>query len=474
MKKLSLCLFLFAWIQSAWSQELVIDSLALQEANLEIGNPLDTLRALNFVPAEDLEYIPADETPELIADRLMCLQQKVPLTYNDKTHAFINYFVVKDREYTKMVMRRKDLYFPVFEKYFEKYNLPDELKYLSVIESGLNPKAVSRARAVGLWQFMSGTGKYLNLKSDWYLDDRMDPEKSTEAACKYLAQLYSMFHNWELALAAYNSGPGTVRKAIRRSGYKKSFWEVYPYLPRETRAYVPQYVAIIYAMNYADEHNIIEPAREELLTNDTLRVKKFLHFETFANLTGTCVEDLQKLNPSVLRNVIPETGKTYTIKIPLHAKLNLEMNRLSILDSASKVGRKDIEVIAQKATGNTYGRESVSYTVKSGDVIGLIAERHHVRVDDIKSWNNLRSNTIYTGQRLKIWVVSTSATATPKTPKPTSEIVTSAQGKVYTVQPGDSLWDIAKKFQGLTIEKIKILNNLKTTKLQPGQKLIVG
>ena len=474
MKKLAFCLFLFAWVQSAWSQELAIDSLALQEANLEMGNPLDTLRASIFVPLEDLEYIPADESPELIADRLSCLQQRVPLTYNDKTHAFINYFVVKDREYTKMVMRRKDLYFPLFEKYFEKYNLPDELKYLSVIESGLNPKAVSRARAVGLWQFMSGTGKYLNLKSDWYLDDRMDPEKSTEAACKYLSQLYSMFHNWELALAAYNSGPGTVRKAIRRSGYKKSFWEVYPFLPRETRAYVPQYVAIIYAMNYAAEHNIVEPAREELLTNDTLQIKKFLHFETFANLTGTCVEDLQKLNPSVLRNVIPETGKTYTIKIPLHAKLNLEMNRLSILDSASKVGRKDIEVIAQKATGNIYGRESVSYTVKSGDVIGLIAERHHVRVDDIKSWNNLRSNTIYTGQRLKIWVLATSATATPKTPKPTSEIVTSAQGKVYTVQPGDSLWDIAKKFQGLTIEKIKTLNNLKTTKLQPGQKLIVG
>ena len=474
MKKLAFCLFLFAWSQSAWSQELAIDSLALQEANLEMGNPLDTLRASIFVPLEDLEYIPADESPELIADRLSCLQQRVPLTYNDKTHAFINYFVVKDREYTKMVMRRKDLYFPLFEKYFEKYNLPDELKYLSVIESGLNPKAVSRARAVGLWQFMSGTGKYLNLKSDWYLDDRMDPEKSTEAACKYLSQLYSMFHNWELALAAYNSGPGTVRKAIRRSGYKKSFWEVYPFLPRETRAYVPQYVAIIYAMNYAAEHNIVEPAREELLTNDTLQIKKFLHFETFANLTGTCVEDLQKLNPSVLRNVIPETGKTYTIKIPLHAKLNLEMNRLSILDSASKVGRKDIEVIAQKATGNIYGRESVSYTVKSGDVIGLIAERHHVRVDDIKSWNNLRSNTIYTGQRLKIWVLATSATATPKTPKPTSEIVTSAQGKVYTVQPGDSLWDIAKKFQGLTIEKIKTLNNLKTTKLQPGQKLIVG
>lgn len=475
MRKLALCWVLWAWAYSSFAQELEVDTIAVPQANLEIRNPLDTLHPLvTFVPAQDLEFIPADETPELIADRLSCLQKKVPLTYNDKTHAFINYFVVKDRDYTRMVIRRKDLFFPLFEKYFEKYNLPDELKYLSVIESGLNPKAVSRARAVGLWQFMAGTGKYFNLKYDWYLDDRMDPEKSTEAACKYLSQLYSMFHDWELALAAYNSGPGTVRKAIRRSGYKKSFWEVYPFLPRETRAYVPQYVAIIYAMNHAAEHNIIETSREEFMPHDTLQIKKFLHFETFAKLTGTCVEDLQKLNPSVQRNAIPETGKTYTVKIPVHAKLNLEMNRVSILDSASKVGRRELEMVAKKTTGSTYGRESVTYSVKSGDVIGLIAQRHHVRVEDIKRWNNLQSNVIRPGQRLNIWILPSGTVIASKTPRVTTEIFSSPQGKVYTVQPGDSLWDISKKFQGLTIEKIKSLNNLKTNKLQPGQKLIVG
>lgn len=475
MRKLALCWVLWAWAYSSFAQELEVDTIAVPQANLEIRNPLDTLHPLvTFVPAQDLEFIPADETPELIADRLSCLQKKVPLTYNDKTHAFINYFVVKDRDYTRMVIRRKDLFFPLFEKYFEKYNLPDELKYLSVIESGLNPKAVSRARAVGLWQFMAGTGKYFNLKYDWYLDDRMDPEKSTEAACKYLSQLYSMFHDWELALAAYNSGPGTVRKAIRRSGYKKSFWEVYPFLPRETRAYVPQYVAIIYAMNHAAEHNIIETSREELMPHDTLQIKKFLHFETFAKLTGTCVEDLQKLNPSVQRNAIPETGKTYTVKIPVHAKLNLEMNRVSILDSASKVGRRELEMVAKKTTGSTYGRESVTYSVKSGDVIGLIAQRHHVRVEDIKRWNNLQSNVIRPGQRLNIWILPSGTVIASKTPRVTTEVFSSPQGKVYTVQPGDSLWDISKKFQGLTIEKIKSLNNLKTNKLQPGQKLIVG
>ncbi|MEK6782044.1 MAG: transglycosylase SLT domain-containing protein [Bacteroidota bacterium] len=475
MKRLVFCLVLWAWAHHSSAQGLEIDTLAVLQANLEIENPYDTLKPLvTFVPSGYLEYIPADETPELIADRLSCLQQTVPLRYNDKTHAFITYFVVKDREYTRMVIRRKDLFFPLFEKYFEKYNLPDELKYLAVIESGLNPKAASRARAVGLWQFMAGTGKYFNLKHDWYLDDRMDPEKSTEAACKYLSQLYSIFHDWELALAAYNSGPGTVRKAIRRSGYKKSFWEVYRFLPRETRAYVPQYIAIVYAMNYAVEHNIMETASEEVIPHDTLRIKKFLHFETFANLTGTCLEDLQKLNPSVQRNALPETGKTHILKIPVHSKSNLEINRLSILDSASKVGRIELEKLAKKATGSTYGRELVGYSVKSGDVIGLIAQLHHVRVDDIKGWNNLRNNIIHPGQKLNIWVVPSTTGPVAKIPKATTEVTSATQNKVYTVQPGDSLWEISKKFQGLTIEKIKSLNNLKTNKLQPGQKLIVG
>ncbi len=475
MKKLTLCWLLAMWTHTTSAQDVEADTLSILQANFEIGIPLDTISLTStFIQTVDLEFIPADETPELIADRLKCLENKVPLTYNDKTQAFINYFVVKDREYTKMVMRRKDLYFPLFEKYFKLYNLPDELKYLSVIESGLNPKAVSRARAVGLWQFMSGTGKYFKLKHDWYLDDRMDPEKSTEAACKYLSQLYSMFHDWELALAAYNSGPGTVRKAIRRSGYKRSFWEVYPFLPRETRAYVPQYVAIIYAMNHTAEHNIVETVREELMPHDTIHVKKFLHFATFASLTGTCLGDLQKLNPSVQRNAIPYNGRIFTMKVPVHAKLNLEMNRLHILDSASKVGRQELETLAQKTTGSTYGRGSISYIVRSGDVIGSIAMRHHVRVDDIKNWNNLRSNLIHPGQRLNIWTLPTQTSDTSKRSPTTVEVAISSQGKVYTVQSGDSLWDISKKFQGLTIEKIKILNNLKTTKLQPGQKLIVG
>jgi membrane-bound lytic murein transglycosylase D len=363
----------------------------------------------------------------------------------------------------------------MFEKNLAHYNLPDELKYLSIIESALNPRAVSKARAVGLWQFMSGTGRYMGLHSDWYVDERMDPEKSTDAACRYLSQLYSIFGNWELALAAYNSGPGTVRKAIRRSGYKKSFWEIYPHLPRETRAYVPQFIAIIYSMNYAEHHNLLETAREELPAFDTLAVKQFVHFEALASLTGTCVEDLQKLNPSVQRNALPDNGKVYIMKIPTHAKERLNLNRVAILDSVSRVGKKEAEALAKKYSGGgTEGRELLSYKVRSGDVLGSIAMRYRVRVTDIKKWNNLHSDRIHSGQRLAIWVIPSGAIASVKTQASAPPALLSPDTKTYIVQPGDTLWDISKKMPGLTVEKIKSLNNLKDNSLKPGQKLIVS
>lgn len=483
MRKIFLFLLFVIFSTPLFSQEqpegtlfqpdsVVVDSLEVAQAEEEIMFKEDTADYVyHYLPA-DLEYIPGDDDPLVLADRLSCVQQNIKLVYNDKTHAFINYFTVKDREYTRMMMRRKDLYFPLFEKYLKKYNLPDELKYLSIIESGLNPRAVSRVRAVGLWQFMSATGRYYGLQNDWYIDDRMDPGKATDAACRYLKDLYRMFHDWELALAAYNTGPGNVKRAIRRSGYKKTFWEIYPFLPRETRSYVPQFVAIIYTMKYLDEHNFMDEGREMLVRSDTLLVKKFVHFETLANLTGSCLDDLQKLNPSIQRNAIPETGKKYIIHIPQEAKNYLELNRFAILDSASKVGRKELELLAKNSVGNTYGRDRYVYKVKNGDVLGSIALRHNVKVTDLKKWNNLKSNMIRSGQRLTIWVKPSAAGAVASVKKQSATIM--ADSKTYVVQPGDTLWDITKKFEGLTIEKIKTLNKLSNNKIQPGQKLVIG
>lgn len=468
--------------QPSYSQVEVSHSLdSLLAAELEAALTIDSMDLqLVMLDSVDTEYIPDSETSELLTDRLSCIQKTIPLTYNDRIHAFINYFTIKDRDYTRMVLQRKDVYFPIFEKYLAQYGLPDELKYLSIVESGLNPRAVSRARAVGLWQFMPATGRYFGLHHDWYIDDRMDPEKSTEAACKYLSQLYSMFNDWELALAAYNSGPGNVRKAIRRSGYKKTFWEIHQYLPRETRSYLPQFVAIMYTLNYSRDHNLFVTDKEQSIPSDTLQVNQFLHFETFAQLTGANMDEMVKLNPSVLRKAVPETGKNYIIKVPLTAKNNLGLNRSAILDSASRVGKDEIEALAKNTLGSTYGRELVAHQVRSGDVLGRIAERYHVRVNDIKHWNNLNSNTIRIGQRLNIWVLPTTRqsykTAVANN-APTTNISPNIQApdsKIYTVQPGDTLWDISRKFEGLTIEKLKTLNNLKSTKLQPGQKLIIG
>jgi len=459
---------------------VVVDSLEVAIAEEEMMYKEDTADFVYYNIISPIEYVPGDDDPALLADRLSCIQKTIPLRYNDKTHAFINYFTVKDREYTRLMMRRKNLYFPLFEKYLAKYGLPDELKYLSIIESGLNPRAISRARAVGLWQFMSATGKYYGAPNNWYIDDRMDPEKSTDAACRYLRDLYNMFHDWELALAAYNTGPGNVKKAIRRSGYKRTFWEIYPKLHRDTRAYVPQFVAITYAMNYLDEHNFVDEGSERLVSSDTINVTKFLHFETFANLTGTCLEDLQKLNPSMTRNAVPDQGRAFVLRVPTQAKEILRANRYAILDSASKVGRKELEAIAKNDNNNIYGRDRVVHKVRSGEVLGSIAMRYGVKVADIRSWNNLRGNMIRSGQRLNIYLRSggrSTAVASAKEVKEKEQpsAPTPIPGsKTYVVQEGDTLWAIARKFEGLTVEKIKAMNNITNNKLHPGQKLIIG
>jgi membrane-bound lytic murein transglycosylase D len=229
-------------------------------------------------------------------------------------------------------------------------------------------------------------------------------------------------------------------------------------------------------MNYLEQHNFFDEGEEMLPRYDTLEVKHFLHFETFANLTGTCLEDLQRLNPSIQRNALPETSKVYTLFIPQEAKVNLESDRIAILDSASRTGKQELEVLASNTMGSTYGRDRVVYRVRSGDVLGSIALRYGVRVDDIKKWNNLRNNTIRIGQALNIWLRENANTSTViASAKPTTPVPAPLpDSKTYIVQPGDTLWDISRKFEGLTIDKIKSLNNLNTTKLKPGQKLIIG
>jgi membrane-bound lytic murein transglycosylase D len=422
------------------------------------------------------EYIP-DVTEDVLQDRLSCIENEIPLTYNNRVKAFIDYFTVRDREYTKKVARLAPKYFPLFEKYLAEYGLPDELKYLAIVESGLNPKIVSHAGAVGLWQFMPLTGRLdYDLSEDWYLDEKMDPEKATEAACRYLSFLYRYFHNdWELALAAYNSGPGNVRKAIRRSGYKKSFWEIYPYLYRETRSYLPQFIAVTYTMKHLEEHNFIIEDEQLPIEHGTVEVKDFVNLKLLAESSNICLETLEDLNPEIKRSAIPSYVKQYALRVPIDKKEWIEQHKDSLLLLSSE-GEEHWQRLARNTVGSTYGRQKLVYTVKSGDVLGKIANRYDVRIADIRSWNNLRGSMIRVGQRIDIWIadnyyddVNEKLEALSKqNKKPIKD------GDVYYVQPGDTLWDISRKFKNLTVDKIKKLNNLNGNGIKPGQALIIG
>ncbi len=433
---------------------------------------VNTDTSKSTLPAINYEYVP-DLSFHEVEDRIACLESNVPLSYNKVVKSFIDYFAVRDREYTKLMMQRVNLYFPIFEYYLEKYGLPDELKYLSIIESGLNPVARSRVGAAGLWQFMPSTGRLFKLHQDFYIDERLDPYKSTEAACIYLKSLYNQFKDWELVLASYNAGPGKVRRAIRRSGYKKKFWEIYDYLPRETRSYLPQFVAMIYVLNHQQEHNLSVDYVLYPIKSDTIHVSNYADLKSIAQQLNVCYEDLTKLNPALKRGAIPPHAKNYPLRIPVDKMPQLIANRTEIMDSAAVNGKEELAKLARNQPGSTYGRHKIRHRVRSGEVLGKIAQRYQVRVSDIRRWNNIRGNLIRSGQSLNIWIKSgnqpqTLARSKSSTPK---DIPSS---KTHLVQPGDTLWEISLQYKGLTIEKLKKLNNLQNSRIKPGQTLIIG
>ncbi|MFY0651430.1 MAG: LysM peptidoglycan-binding domain-containing protein [Cyclobacteriaceae bacterium] len=428
-----------------------------------------------------------DASYEVVEDRLSCIESTMPLNFNSKVKAFVDYFTIKDRDYTRSVVEKRDQFFPIFEEALARHGMPDELKYLSIVESGLRSNAISRVGAGGLWQFMPSTGRMYKLKQSWYIDERMNPYQATDAACRYLKQLHKMFNDWELALAAYNTGPGRVRRAIRRSGYKKKFWDIYRYLPRETRSYLPQFVAITYTMNYLNEHNLAEEELDlqAMPEYDTIHVSDYFHMETFASQLNLCVDDMIKLNPQIIRGAIPEGVKNYPLKVPADLKAAIDSSKDALLDTASKVGKKELEYLARNMPGSTYGRVKQVYRVRSGDVLGTIAERYHVRLSDLRKWNNIRGSMIRVGQRLNIWVLpyynskTKSNYVVKNLPATTSKTapaqpVTTLNGNYYMVKYGDSLWSISKKFDDLSIEKLKKLNNLTTSRINPGQKLRIS
>lgn len=409
-------------------------------------------------------------TDALILDRLSCLQNRVPLNYHPRVKAFINYFGVKDREFTLRVMQRKELYFPIFERVLAEYGMPDELKYLSIIESALIPKARSRARAVGLWQFMSATGRMFKLKQDYYIDERMDPEKSTVAACRYLKSLHEMFGDWELAIAAYNCGPGNIRKAIRRSGYKKSFWEIYPRLPRETRSYLPQLVAMIYVMNHTEELSLVQDQPFYPIPASTVYVSQFIDLGLLAKEIKVCEADLRLLNPELKQAAVPAYAKSYPLKIPAKRYSYFIQHKEQILTAAGASHTYDPYAVSQNGV---YKKPNKYYhVVRSGESLGLIAQKNSVGLSALKDWNNLSSNKIYAGQRLIIYSKARSAKKNSSTSKTTAKTTTPSTITYHRVRYGEVLGSIARRYR-ISVSQLQAWNSLTGNNIYAGQKLRV-
>jgi membrane-bound lytic murein transglycosylase D len=446
---------------------------------LGVINSINIVSAQRITGAEASLYVDfaPDEPDSIIAQRIATIDSDIDIVFNNKVRGFIDYFSIRNRDYTRKLLIRQTAYFPMFEKMLKKHNMPDALKYLTVVESAINPVAQSPVGALGLWQFMPATGKMYKLDYNNYMDERMDPEKSTEAACLYLKRLHAMFNDWEMALAAYNCGPGNVRRAIRRSGYKKTFWEVYSFLPRETRSYVPQFMAVNYVMRFAAEHNLQADYNDQLAASDTIIINQYTNLHGLSEHLGICHDDLVKMNPELLTNVVPESMSGYALKVPAHTAQYIRENRdsLNVLTSVKVTETQNYRKRRRtSSSSSTSGKERIVYRVKSGDVLGKIAERYHVRASDLRRWNRIgSSNVIRVGQKLSIYKSSsyfkkTSNSSVASTPK------VIPANKTHTVRSGDTLWSISRQYNGLSIDKLKELNNLDGSGIKPGQKLKLG
>ena len=355
-------------------------------------------------PEDTEEFVVWDDLPtDTLKKRLAVINSKTPfhLEYNPELERVIKSYLKYRRKYYPDMMARAEYYFPLFEAQLAKYEIPLEIKYLAIVESALKPRAKSRVGATGLWQFMYQTGKMYDLKVSSYVDERQDPVKATKAACKYLEQLYHSFNDWDLALAAYNSGPGNVSKAIRRSGNRTNYWNIRPYLPKETSDYLPAFYATMYIFEYAKEHHIEkEQPRIHRFDIDSIQVKQLLTFQQIHDKVGTDIEMLEFLNPSYKLNIVPYIkGRNYKLVLPLKDALAFVDKEGEIYEYATVQANEREKPLPKYFEMS----QRIRYKVKSGDYLGLIAERHGVYVRDLKKWNNLTSTNLKIGQRLTIY-----------------------------------------------------------------------
>ena len=511
MRKITISCFIIIFINIngfSYENPKSVDIDTLSQSNIELLNKFDSLTSEWYKahPYQDLTYysdsiedsLDVDYPDSVLQERISNIHSIIPLSYNKIVNNFIKVYTQKRRKETVYMLGLTEYYFPIFEEILEEYSLPNELKYLPVIESGLNPNAISRAGATGLWQFMFGTAKMYKLQVNSLIDERRDPIKSTYAAARFLKDLYSIYNDWILVIAAYNCGPGNVNKAIRRCGNKTNYWDIYYYLPRETRGYVPAFIAVNYVFNYYKEHNLNPIPVDYKIPIDTLIVKEELHLKQVSEVLDISHSELRDLNPQYRWDIIPKNPNGNVLKIPMEkVALFIELKD-SIFNYKDSVFFNP-EVISQKPSYYSKyspvtpkGKAKIYYTVKPGDNVGYIAEWYDVRASDLRYWNSISRNLIRVGEKLVVFVPEGKVSHYEKinsmsfeekqrmagfAVQPTEERLKPKSYELvyYTVKSGDTLWKIAQNYPGVTDYDIMQLNNINNaSKISPGQTIKIN
>ena len=410
---------------------------------------------------------------EVYMERLNRINSFIPLSYNSIVKNHIIYYTEKMPSKASHILGLSSYYLPIFEEIFDYYGLPKELKAMAIIESALNPVAVSRARAKGMWQFMYRTALQYNLKINSYVDERLDPIASTHAAAKYLRDSYTIFGDWFLAISSYNCGVGNVNKAIRRAG-SRDFWKIYPYLPRETRGYVPSFIAAMYMLEYYKEHNL-RPAQFNLPAHvDTFKVNKNLHFEQISAVIGIPVDELKNYNPQYIQNIIPGNSGEHILQLPFNYTVPFVEKEKEVYAYKDSVYFNPITKESIRKNAATSNGGDRVHIVKRGETLGHIAMKYHVSVKNLMRWNGLSSKSVLRiGQRIRIYGGSGPAVSSSSGGSKSSATTSKSGGyEWYTIKKGDTLLGIAYKFKGVSLNDILSLNGLtKNSKIYPGRKI---
>jgi membrane-bound lytic murein transglycosylase D len=514
--KVLLTFFLFAVLNVnavSVSDTIIIktdDSAGQIKADLDslVNNWYVNMALQNDSFMQDVDSIGMEYSDSLYKSRLASINSIVNLQYNSIIRNNIHVYTVKQRKKFCAVLGLSEYYFPMIEDIFDQYGLPTELKYMAVIESALNPGIVNRrSGATGMWQFMYSTGRMYGLTINSLVDERRDPVKSTHAAAKYIKDLYSIYNDWILVIAAYNCGPGNVNKAIKRSGNKKDYWDIYYRLPRETRGYIPIYVGAAYALNFYKEHNLRPLPLEIPLATDTIVVNKDFHLTQIAEVMHIPIGELRALNPQYKTGLIPGSSKPLPLMLPFN-----HLGDFIGLNDTIRSFKKDVYLnrVVQIADPKHFsaaptdikGKTKIIYVVKEGDNLGFISEWYKVSLSDLRYWNDIYRNTIKIGQKLAVYVDATradyyskvntmtfeekqqmvgmpipqNAVAAQLVPVNTNPLQTVSEPDgtfvTHTVRSGDTIWDIVKMYDNVTASQVLALNNIsEPSKIKIGQVL---